>query len=129
MSTKTFTFDPDAGVPYGANLTIYGGSDFVNNFNAKTVSDGNFDLTGYSGEAALQKSAGIGATDRAAAYFTVGFTSAYDGQFKISLGTTSTRNLSEGRYVYNILVSSGTTVYNIVDGNVMVYAGISSTPS
>ena len=28
MATKKITFDPDAGVPYGANLTIYGGANF-----------------------------------------------------------------------------------------------------
>ena len=128
MSTKTFTFDPDAGVPYAANLTIFGGSNFSNLFNTKTVSDTNFDLTGYSGSAQMQKSAGVGATSIPAATFAVGFTSAFDGQFKISLGSTATRNLEEGRYEYNVLVSSGTTIYNIVNGNILVHAGIASAP-
>tara|TARA_Y100001970_G_scaffold60738_1_gene77269 strand:- start:296 stop:682 length:387 start_codon:yes stop_codon:yes gene_type:complete len=128
MSTKTFTFDPDAGVPYAANLTIFGGSNFSNLFNTKTVSDTNFDLTGYSGSAQMQKSAGVGATSIPAATFAVGFTSAFDGQFKISLGSTATRNLEEGRYEYNVLVSSGTTIYNIVNGNIIVFAGIASAP-
>jgi hypothetical protein len=61
--------------------------------------------------------------------FTVGFTSAYDGKFKISLGSADTRSLSEGRYVYNVLVSSGSTVYSIVNGNVLVVAGITTAPS
>ena len=39
-----------------------------------------------------------------------------------------TRNLSEGRYVHNILVSSGSTVYTIASGNVLVNAGIASAP-
>ena len=50
---------------------------------------------------------------------------------KTSVGivtTTATGLLSEGRYVYNVLVSSGTTIYNIANGNVLVYAGISSAP-
>ena len=128
MSTKTFTFDPDAGVPYAANLTIFGGSNFSNLFNTKTVSDTNFDLTGYSGSAQMQKSAGVGATSIPAATFAVGFTSAFDGQFKISLGSTATRNLEEGRYEYNVLVSSGTTIFNIVNGNIIVFAGIASAP-
>ena len=29
MASSTITFDPDSGVPYGANLTIYGGTDFT----------------------------------------------------------------------------------------------------
>jgi hypothetical protein len=36
--------------------------------------------------------------------------------------------LAEGRYVYNVLVGSGATIYNIVNGNIMVYPGISSAP-
>jgi|OM-RGC.v1.025768829 hypothetical protein len=139
MSTKTFTFDPDAGVPYGANLAMYGGSNFTANFVVQDLANSAFDLsesnavglgttTGWTGSAQMQKSAGIGATTVPAATFAVGFTSAYDGKFKISLGTTETGNLSEGRYEYNILVSSGATTYNIVNGNILVYAGIASAP-
>jgi flagellar basal body P-ring protein FlgI len=60
--------------------------------------------------------------------FTVGFTSAIGGKFDLSLGSTDTRSLSEGRYVYDILVSSGSTVYRIASGNVLVVPGISSAP-
>ena len=45
-----------------------------------------------------------------------------------SYGATQTGELSAGRYVYNVLISTGSTVYNIIDGNIMVYAGISSSP-
>ena len=50
------------------------------------------------------------------------------GVFEVSVGSTDTRTLAEGRYVYNVLVSSGATIYNIVNGNIMVYPGISSAP-
>ena len=96
MPSKNITFDPDSGVPYGLNLTIYGGSDFTANLNVKTTSSGNFNLTDYSGSAAISKSVAVGATLGITTAFTVGFTSAYDGQMKLSLGTTSTRNLAEG---------------------------------
>ena len=33
MASKNLTFDPDAGVPYAANLTIYGGSTFSATYN------------------------------------------------------------------------------------------------
>ena len=128
MPSNNITFDPDSGVPYGLNLTVYGGSDFTANLNVKTTSNGNFDLTDYSGSAAMSKSVAVGATLGITTSFTVGFTSAYDGKFKVSLGSTDTRNLKEGRYVYNVLVSSGSTVYSIVNGNIMVEAGISSAP-
>ena len=132
MPSKNITFDPDSGVPYGLNLTIYGGSDFTANLNVKTTSSGNFDLTDYSGSAAISKSVAVGATLGITTAFTVGFTSAYDGQMKLSLGTTSTRNLAEGRYVYDVLVKEevggGSTTYTLTNGNVYVYNPVSSAP-
>ena len=126
MATKTITFDPDSGVPYGANLTIYGGTDFSTTFNVKTTSSSAFDLTGYSGAAALSKSIAVGATLGATDTFTVGFTSAYDGVMKISLTDTGTGNLTEGRYVYDVLVTVGSSTYPLARGNVYVYNTISS---
>ena len=39
MATKNVTFDPDAGVPKGVNLTIHTGSDFATNFNVVNTSN------------------------------------------------------------------------------------------
>ena len=82
MATKTVTFDPDSGVPFGVNLVLYGGSNSVNNLEVKTTSGSNFDLTGYAGTSAISKSVGVGASNYQNATFTVGFTSAYDGKIK-----------------------------------------------
>ena len=132
MATKTITFDPTSGVAYGLNLTMYGGSDFEVTLNVKTTSSGAFDLTNYSGTGAMSKSVAVGATLGITSAFTVGFTSAYDGQMKLSLGTTSTRNLAEGRYVYDVLVKEevggGSTTYTLANGNVYVYNPVSSAP-
>ena len=46
----------------------------------------------------------------------------------ISLGSTATRSINAGRYVYDVLVGSGMTVYRIVDGNILVRGGVSSAP-
>ena len=62
MATKNVTFDPDAGVPKGVNLTMYGGSDFEVNLVVNTTSNTAFDLTNYSGSAAMSKSVAVGAT-------------------------------------------------------------------
>ena len=134
MASKNLTFDPTAGVPYAANLTIFTGSDFTTTFNVVDTSDVAFDFQGltttsvWSGSAQMQKSAGVAATTVAAGTFNVGFTSAGGGIFEISMGSTATTNLSEGRYEYNVLVSSGSTIYNIVNGNILVYTGIASAP-
>ena len=126
MATKNITFDPDSGVPYGVNLSIYGGTDFSTTFNVKTTSNAAFDLTGYSGAGALAKSVAVGATLGATDTFSVGFTSAYDGKLKISLTDTETSNLTEGRYVYDVLVTVGSTTYPLVRGNLNVFNTISS---
>ena len=135
MASKNLTFDPNAGVPYAANLALYTGADFKTTFNVVDTSDVAYDFQGltttsvWTGSAQMQKSAGIGATTTPAGTFTVGFTSAGGGIFNISMGSTDTRDLSEGRYEYNVLVSSGATIYNIVNGNILVYTGIASAPS
>ena len=126
MATKTITFDPDSGVPYGANLTIYGGTDFSTTFNVKTTSSSAFNLTGYSGAGAISKSIAVGATLGATDTFTVSFTDASNGVMKISLTDTETGNLTEGRYVYDVLVTVGSTTYPLVRGNAYVYNTISS---
>ena len=132
MSTKNFTFDPESGVPNAADLVVYGGANFKNTFNVTNTSNEKYDLTGWSGSAQLQKSAGIGATTVPADTFTVGFTSAYDGKLKVSLGATDTRATAEGRYVYDVLlkheVGSGSTIHPLISGNILVVNPISSAP-
>ena len=128
MSSKNLTFDPTAGVPYAANLTLYSGADFTAKFNVVDTSNSPYNFTGYTASSQMQKSAGIAATTVPAITFNVGFTSAAGGVFEVSVGSTDTRTLAEGRYVYNVLVSSGSTIYNIVNGNILVYPGISSAP-
>ena len=128
MASKKITFDPTAGVPYAANLTIFGGANFSADFTVVDTGNAAYNFTGWTGSAQLAKSVSVGATMGALATFNVGFTSAYDGEFNLSLGSTATGNLKEGRYVYNVLVSSGTTIYSIANGNILVYAGISSAP-
>ena len=128
MASKKITFDPTAGVPYAANLTIFGGANFSADFTVVDTGNPAYNFTGWTGSAQLAKSVSVGATMGALATFNVGFTSAYDGEFNLSLGSTATGLLAEGRYVYNVLVSSGTTIYSIANGNILVYAGISSAP-
>ena len=132
MATKKITFDPDAGVPVASNLTIYTGADFNATFDVYNVSNSAYSLanggftTDWSGSAQIQKSAGVAATTTPSAPFTVGVTTA--GKITLALGSTDTDSLSQGRYLYNVLVSSGATIYNMIDGNILVYTGIASSP-
>jgi hypothetical protein len=128
MANNTVTFDPTSGVAYGTNLVINTGANFINNFTVLDVSGSAFNFTNWTGSSQMAKSVSIGSTSYAVATFNVGFTSAAGGKFNISLGSTATRSLQEGRYVYDVLVSSGSTVYRIVSGNVLVIPGISLAP-
>jgi hypothetical protein len=128
MSKQTITFDPTSGVAFGVNLTLNTGATFSNDFSVVTTSGSAFDFTGYSASSQLAKSVAIGSSAHAIKTFNVGFTSAAGGDFNVSLGATNTTGLPEGRYVYDVLVSSGSTTYRIVSGNVLVIAGISSSP-
>ena len=51
MATKKFTFDPDSGVAYGANLVINPGADFRQHFEVENLANGNFDF--YTGSAGV----------------------------------------------------------------------------
>ena len=128
MAKNTLTFDPSAGVAYGVNLTINTGADLDADYTVVGTSGTAFDFTGYTGSAQLAKSVAIGSYAYALRTFEVGFTSAKGGEFRLSLGSTATRTLSEGRYVYDVLVSSGASIFRIVSGDVMVIGGISSAP-
>ena len=128
MASHSFKFDPNAGTSQGVNLVINTGANFKDSFTITNPSGTAFDFSSWSGSAQMAKSVAVGATIGAEATFTVGFTSAGGGIFEISMGSTATTSLSEGRYEYNVLVSSGASIYNIVNGNIMVYTGIASAP-
>ena len=141
MATKKITFDPEAGVAFASDLTLNTGADFLGTFEVVDTSNTGWNFsttnsvgiattTGWTGSSQMRKSAAIGSGTTATATFVVGIdtTSATAGKFTISLGSTATRSIAEGRYVYDVLVSSGATIYRIADGNIMVRGGVSSAP-
>ena len=109
MANQNITFDTESGTAFEANLTINGGANFSNIFTVKNPDSTAFDLTDYSGSSQMTKSVAVGSTGFPDATFTVGFTSAVDGKLEISLGSTATRSLAAGRYVYDILVNSASS--------------------
>ena len=50
------------------------------------------------------------------------------GKITLSMGSTDTSSLSQGRYLYNVLVGTGASIYNMINGNITVHTGISSAP-
>ena len=102
MASQTIVFDPTAGVPVGANLSIYGGSGFNADFSIVDTGSVAYDLTGFTGSSQISKSVAVGATLGVKGTFTVGFTSAADGKIRVSYGATQTGELRAGRYLYNV---------------------------
>ena len=97
MASHTLNFDPTSGVAYGVNLVINCGANFNDSFTIKTTSGSAFDFSNWTGSSQMAKSVSIGSSSYAAATFNVGFTSAAGGKFDISLGSTQTRLLKEGK--------------------------------
>ena len=131
MATKKITFDPSAGVPVASNLTIYTGTDFSAIFTIVDTSDAAFSLysdsASWTGSSQVQKGAGVAATTTPSGTFVVGVATSA-GKISLSMGSTDTSSLSQGRYLYNVLVGTGASVYNIINCNILVYSGISSAP-
>jgi len=131
MANQNITFDTESGTPFESNLTINGGANFSNIFTVKKPNSQAFDFTDYGGSSQMTKSVAIGATDAPDATFSVGFTSAIDGKLEISLGSTATRSLEAGRYVYDVLVdsASSTNTTNVLDTAISVgnTAGVGTT--
>jgi len=133
MANQNVTYDVASGAPYAVNLNIYGGATFSDKFTITNPNGSAFRLdTGssgnWTGSAALSKSVAVGATLGVTTAFTVGITSAAGGVITLSLNSAVTRNLKPGRYVYDVLVSSGSTTFNIINGDVLVKAGIATNP-
>ena len=126
MVNNTITFNPDSNVAFGVNLTILEGADFKSTFKVNKENKSAFDLTGYAIHGKMKKSVAIGASTGGIQGFTAGITSAAAGEFNISLTDTITQDLKPGRYYYDInVVSSASTVYKMVSGNVLVEGGLS----
>ena len=139
MANKKITFDPEAGVAYPCNFVMNGGANFTGTFEVVDTSNTGFNFsttnavgiattTGWTGSSQMRKSISIGSGTTADVTFSVGIdtTASVGYGFTISLGSTDTRSLSQGRYMYDVLVSSGATIYRIVDGMIYVRPGISS---
>jgi len=124
----SFTFDPNSGVAQAVNQVISTGASFVANYSVTTIGGTAFNFTGYSGAASLTKSVSIGSSMYALRTFNVGLgTTGVTKNLTLGLSAANTKGLKEGRYKYDVLVSSGTTVYRIVEGDVMVRAGVTSS--
>tara|TARA_R100000406_G_C3072892_1_gene114688 strand:- start:480 stop:824 length:345 start_codon:yes stop_codon:yes gene_type:complete len=108
---------------YVRNLTINTHSDFSENFELSQLGGTSTNLTGHTGASQMRKH-----PDSSTAYdFTVGITSAIDGELTLSMTDTITKSIKPGRYVYDVVLTRpGGDKLVVLEGSVDVRAGIST---
>jgi hypothetical protein len=107
---------------YVSNLIINAGATFSQTFNLEdTATNAPLSLTGYTASAQMRKWAGSSSSTS----FTCTIESpATAGKLTISLTSTQTANLKPGRYVYDILITSGNIKNRVIEGMVLVTEGV-----
>jgi len=108
---------------YVRNLTISSHSDFSENFELYQLGGLPTNLSGYTVESQMRKH-----PDSSTAYnFTVGITSAADGNLTLSMTDSDTSLIKPGRYVYDVMATrpNGDKLI-VLEGTVNVRAGFST---
>jgi|TARA_B100001094_G_scaffold39332_2_gene33814 hypothetical protein len=101
------------------NLLIEQGANFSSTITLFNDDDTVFNLTGYTAAGQIRKSY---SSSSASATFTISFSAdRSEGQITLSLTSTQTAAVEEGRYVYDIEVtSSDSVVTRVLQGTVTV---------
>lgn len=114
---------------YANNIVIPSGCEFQLPLTI-TDSGGNtpLNLTGYAVTSMMRKHA---ESSTLSAQFAVGITSAADGEIVLSLASTVTAALKEGRYVYDVMLTKDVNTASpnksiAVEGTALVRVGITS---
>lgn len=101
------------------NLIVDQGANFVYNIYLVDADGNAFDLSGYSGNAQLRRSY----TASSYTAMNVAITGV-TGLITLTMNATTTANLTNNRYVYDLEVSSNNVVSRIVEGFVTVNPGV-----
>lgn len=111
-------------VPYVNNIVINAGSDFSQPYTIYSTLDFPINLAGYSAASMMRKHA---ESSVVVANFDVTFVDRFAGEIQISLGSSITKNIKEGRYVYDIMMIDSKGSKSIaIEGMVLVRTGIST---
>jgi len=110
---------------YVNNIIINAGEDFSQTLTLTDSLGSNIDLTGYASSSYIRKHP---ESSNVVAGFGVSFVTPASGIIQISLASTITQGIPEGRYVYDLMTTSGAGIKNVVlEGNILVRAGITTT--
>ena len=107
---------------YVSNLVINAGSTFSQTFELGNTQDNSpFNLTGYTIAAQMRKHA----SSSGVTTFTASISDATSGKILVGLPSTETVNIKPGRYVYDVVVTSGEVKTRVVEGSALVRDGVS----
>ena len=110
---------------YVRNFVINQGVDFSQNLNFESTSDLPIVLSGYAASSYIRKHP---ESRNIVAGFGISFSNPSAGELTLSLGTTITTNIKEGRYVYDVVLKNNTTGKKsvIMEGMIFVRSGITA---
>jgi len=104
------------------NLTIEQGTDFEAKFTVRNKNGAPLNLLSYTASSLLRKHYGASTYNS----FITTFLDRANGKIAISMTDTESANLSEGRYVYDVVLTSPTGLKSrAIKGSVIVSPGVS----
>lgn len=102
-------------------LTLEQGANFNTVLDLKDSAGGILNLAGYTVAAQMRKSY----YSTTATNFTITVTDAAAGQITMSMNSANSSNVTPGRYVYDVLITSGSSVKTrIIEGIVTVLPSV-----
>jgi hypothetical protein len=103
------------------NLTLEQGIDYDVDFTIRNDDGSPLNLTDYNAESVIRKTY----TSSTSYPFQVSFVDRIAGEINLSMGSTMTSTLKEGRYVYDVVLTSGNNQKSrVVQGNILVSPGV-----
>ena len=103
---------------FSTNLLIYKHTDFEQTFILEdSQSNSAKDLTGFTGTCKMQRTLNLGSLTN----FTLAFTNRALGKVRISLTSTQTANIADGKYFYELMLTDPNGVTErVIEGVVIV---------
>ena len=103
---------------FNTNLIIYKHTDFEQTFVLEDgLSNSAKDLTGFTGTCKMQRTLNLGSLTS----FSLSFTNRLLGKVRISLTSTQTANIADGKYFYELMLTDPNgVVERVIEGGVIV---------
>lgn len=110
---------------YVRNFVIDQGVNFSQDLSFESITDIPVNLTGYGVSSYIRKHP---ESKQIVAGFAVSVTNSSAGEILISLGSTITSTIKEGKYVYDMIIKNNSTgkKFMVMEGMILVRSGITS---